>query len=70
MEKKELINYCNSLNIIAKFRYRQSGTIVKILLAEKLNQVKVQFTQKQRAIVPGQYAVFYFQDICLGGGVI
>ena len=70
MNKKGLINYCNSSNIIAKFRYRQIGIIVKILLTEKLNQVGVKFDQKQRAIAPGQYAVFYFRDICLGGGMI
>lgn len=70
VKKKELVSYCNSSNVIAKFRYRQSGTKAKILFKGKLNQVEVQFSQKQRAIAPGQYAVFYFQDICLGGGII
>jgi tRNA-specific 2-thiouridylase len=70
VKKKELISYFSSSSIIAKFRYRQNGTAVKILFKEKLDQVEVQFSQKQRAIAPGQYAVFYFQDICLGGGII
>jgi len=70
VKRKELISYCNSSNVIAKFRYRQSGIKVKILFKKNLNQVEVQFSQKQRAIAPGQYAVFYFQDICLGGGII
>lgn len=71
VEKKELINYYDSLNITAKFRYRQTEVKVKISLVEELNKkIKVQFEQKQRAVTPGQHAVFYCQNICLGGGAI
>ncbi|CAI2187096.1 2339_t:CDS:2 [Funneliformis geosporum] len=66
---KELINYYASENITAKFRYRQTEVKVKISPAEP-QQIKVQFDHQQRAITPGQHAVFYYQNICLGGGVI
>jgi tRNA-specific 2-thiouridylase len=53
----------------AKTRYRQSDQSCEIYpLDEK--QVKIEFTEPQRAITPGQSVVFYQDDVCLGGGII
>ena len=52
----------------AKFRYRQpeQGCYVKI----EDDKITVTFKEKQRAITEGQFAVFYDNEKCIGGGVI
>jgi tRNA-uridine 2-sulfurtransferase len=51
-------------------KYRHSPSSFKGKLFQQDNKLKVVFENKQRAIAEGQYAVFYFEDICLGGAVI
>jgi tRNA-specific 2-thiouridylase len=53
----------------AKFRYRQAeqGVTVHQLPG---GGVRVVFDEKQRAVTPGQFVVFYKDDMCLGGGAI
>ena len=52
----------------AKFRYRQPDQKVKVKIES--DRVVVNFIEKQRAVTPGQYVVFYDEINCLGGGVI
>lgn len=52
----------------AKFRYRQGEQPVTVELCG--NRARVIYAEKQRAVTEGQYAVFYDQTRCLGGGVI
>ena len=52
-----------------KIRYSHQGAMAQI---ERLDngQLKVRFAQKQRAVTPGQAAVFYKENRLLGGGWI
>ena len=52
----------------AKFRYRQPEQKVKVTILNNL--VKVDFFEPQRAVTPGQFVVFYNNNMCLGGGII
>lgn len=52
-----------------KLRYRQQEQPCTVLLAARSGATVV-FDRPQRAVTPGQYAVFYDGDVCLGGGVI
>lgn len=55
--------------LLAKTRYRQSD-VACALLGAGGTEAKVQFQQAQWAVTPGQSAVLYDGDICLGGGII
>ena len=53
----------------AKTRYRQPDQDC-LLTALDSGGYLLRFDQPQRAITPGQSAVLYLDEVCLGGGVI
>lgn len=54
----------------AKIRYRQPQQPCQIIHYNNQGQLTVAFDEPQRAITPGQSAVFYQHERCLGGGII
>lgn len=57
-----------SFHCVARCRHRQplQTCLVKIIEGE----AKVEFSEPQRALTPGQSIVFYDDNVCLGGGII
>lgn len=71
VEEVNLINigkFEGKLECTAKFRYRQSDHDVSI--EYQGDNLFVTFKEDVRAVTPGQAAVFYQGDVCLGGGFI
>ena len=56
------------IDVKVKTRYSSKEANAKII--QENNNIKVIFEEIQRAITPGQSAVFYINDIVLGGGKI
>ena len=55
--------------LMAKTRYRQADVAAQ-LIAPTHTQFGLNFTDPQWAVTPGQSAVLYDGDVCLGGGII
>ncbi|AVN65146.1 tRNA 2-thiouridine(34) synthase MnmA [Mesoplasma florum] len=69
LDLKQYIDNVEEFECTAKFRYRQPD--VKVRLNKiKDNEYKVSYDAIVKAVTPGQEAVFYLNDICLGGGII
>ena len=58
-----------TLRCAAKIRYRQADQDCVASLRDD-GQIEVRFAQRQKAVAPGQYVVFYNGDRCLGGAAI
>lgn len=57
------------LSCTARIRYRQPDQLCDIVDLDQ-ERARVIFSTPQRAVTPGQAAVFYADEICLGGGTI
>jgi tRNA-specific 2-thiouridylase len=57
------------LRCAVKVRYRQPDQSCRVRVTDG-GRLSVWFDSPQRAVAPGQYAVFYQDDRCLGGAVI
>ena len=70
----EKISWINDINHTYPFKcavqVRHQHHPMKCILNSKDNKFKVQFSEKIRGVAPGQSAVFYDKNICLGGGII
>jgi len=58
-----------SLRVKAKIRYRQeaAGAVLQPLFGKR---ARIVFDKPQRAVTPGQFAVLYQRNVCLGAGEI
>ena len=59
----------NGLRCGAKVRYRQGDQDCQVTALDN-GEVKVRFDERQKAVAPGQFVVFYDENRCLGGSVI
>lgn len=57
------------IKVMAKIRYRQPLGKATLFPPSK-GKLRLTFDKPQRAVTPGQFAVFYLKEICLGGGRI
>ena len=58
---------CNDLECLVQIRHRHKPVKCKVEFNERIN---VKFEKEIRGVAPGQSAVFYKDNLCLGGGVI
>ena len=62
-------NYSAPTSVTAKIRYRQSPQNCRMSSINEHSH-QIDFDTLQRAVTPGQYAVLYDGEVCLGGGTI
>ena len=57
-----------ALNVAVKLRYRQADQAALLVYAGQEGELV--FDVPQRAVTPGQSAVLYQGEVCLGGGIV
>lgn len=63
------VGLAGGVELSVKLRYRQPDQSCRVTLSAH-EVLELAFDEPQRAVAPGQYAVFYDGDRCLGGAVI
>jgi len=61
------------ISVLAKTRYNQKLSRAKLYPPKgrhPMTPLRLVFSRGQKAIAPGQWAVFYQKETCLGGGKI
>ena len=61
-------NIGETFRCTARYRYRQPDQEVEVTVKE--GQLEIRSLEPQRAVTPGQSAVLYDGDRCLGGGIV
>jgi tRNA-specific 2-thiouridylase len=63
--------YGKKLKVKAKIRYQQKSTSAELIpVNESGKKCKLIFKRPKMGVTPGQYAVFYIGNLCVGSGVI
>tara|TARA_B100000965_G_C19589568_1_gene757287 strand:- start:1380 stop:2456 length:1077 start_codon:yes stop_codon:yes gene_type:complete len=71
ISKTNWINIIPQSNIIYHARFRHGGKLIPIKISLTSDtSVKIKLMESERAITPGQSAVIYKDDECIGGGII
>ncbi|EJP72015.1 MAG: tRNA (5-methylaminomethyl-2-thiouridylate)-methyltransferase [SAR86 cluster bacterium SAR86A] len=72
--KMKKINWINEFNFeypkTALLQVRHQHKPVKCTIVKESNKYNIKFEEKIRAVASGQSAVFYDNNVCLGGGII
>ena len=59
-----------SENLKCKARFRHGGKLIPVNITKDNNKYYLDMLDGERAITPGQSAVLYNGDECIGGGII